>query len=75
MKPFDFNKEMDRIAAIPDPEQQGYEAAPMLCEMNKGCTPAILLETTLEKPSAETPDNALRDKGCIRWCLEQLEKQ
>lgn len=66
--------ELKRIETeITDPEQQGYEAAPLICEIT-GIDPTDLLIHILQYPSGED-SNSYRDVGVVRWCREQLAKK
>lgn len=65
--------ELDRIKALEDPEQQGYEAAPLFCELGR-ISPKELAVNVLLSPNLEHPDNIKRDAGVLRWCNEQSEK-
>lgn len=60
--------EMERIKKLEDFEQQGYELAPLICHLT-GAPPCVLFQTTIADPGIG--DNALRDAGVLRWCVEQ----
>lgn len=65
--------ELQRIeSTVEDPEQQGYEAATLLCQVN-GISPGGLLLYILQNPNVECHDNIMRDQGAIRWCREQMQ--
>lgn len=65
--------ELDRIGQLDDEFQQGYQSAPLLCQMND-IGAADLLCSVLANPSTDE-DHKQRDAGVIKWCVEQLEKQ
>lgn len=67
----ELRQEVDRLAAIEDPEQQGYEAAAMIVK-SSGCTVQMFMDDLLDHPADNNTDNQLRDKGALRWCQEQL---
>lgn len=65
--------ELDRIAQLTDMFQQGYQAAPLLCQVNDvGATDLML--SVMENPSTHE-DSKLRDRGVIQWCVDQLVKE
>ena len=64
--------ELERISLLDDMFQQGYQAAPLLCQVNE-ISPARLVSVILEHPS-ECYDSQQRDAGVLQWCKEQLEK-
>lgn len=63
--------ELDRINELEDFEQQGYEAAPVICAV-AGIDAVQLLHTIDVHPESD-PANIKRDAGAARWCREQLE--
>ena len=70
----ELKAELDRIKLLDDPEQQGYEAAPLFCEIGR-ISPADLAINVLLHPNMDHEDNPKRDAGVIRWCREQSEKK
>lgn len=72
MKLEELNAEIDRIEKF-GYEQQGYEGARLLCLLT-GVSVEIFRDSILEGLNTEGGD-ALRDKGALRWCDEQLENQ
>lgn len=65
--------ELDRIAQLTDMFQQGYQAAPLLCQVN-GVGPAYLAASVLCNPSTDE-DHKQRDTGVLQWCKEQIVKE
>lgn len=58
------------IEKLDDLEEQGYQSAPIICEI-VGCPVEILLQSAEAKPM-EGEVNIKRDRGLRRWCREQL---
>lgn len=71
MSPDWVRAELARIDKIEDPEEQGYQAAPVLCKV-AGCTAWDMLMATKFGPSDGHPTNKARDVGVMRWCQEQI---
>ena len=65
--------ELERIEQLTDMFQQGYQAAPLLCQIN-GIGTTDLLISVRENPSTHEV-NKERDRGVIKWCVDQLIKE
>lgn len=66
--------ELERIEQLDDTFQQGYQAAPLLCQMNNvGATDLML--SVMENRYPPDTDNGKRDSGVIKWCVDQLVKE
>lgn len=67
----DYSEELQRIAELSDPEQQGYEVAPIIAQAT-GVTPEGLLRGLLNSDnSCGVESDVSRNIGVVRWCLDQ----
>ena len=69
---FKQTDEFQRLKEIEGLEEQGYASGPVLSNL-LGLTPAELLESILNMKERQSADNATRDEGVKRWCLDQLK--
>jgi len=66
-------EELDRISKLPDLFQQGYQAAPIICEIGDCNAWELLNATLVGYAPPDQPENVQRDNGIIQWCNDQIK--
>ncbi|TXJ25414.1 MAG: hypothetical protein E6Q24_14890 [Chitinophagaceae bacterium] len=69
----EMERDLDRIAELPDPYDQGYQAAKWVVRASGDSILAFMASLKSMERVNQHPSNKERDRGALAWCQEQLD--